>query len=94
MVFEHCQLLRFLPSSRSFRAHVPFPLTWYGVVLAPLVELVHRFVDVVEVRVASRGSVVLHLGHDVEITDLHRRSSRRHGRQPEPGTSHGTREAD
>ena len=59
-------------------------LTWQWVILEPLVELVDGFGDVVEGWVLGGGAVVVHLGHDVQVAELHRLTAGHRGDQPQP----------
>ena len=58
--------------------------TWQWVVLKPLVELVDGFGDVVEGWVLGGGAVVVHLGHDVQVAELHGLTAGHRGDQPQP----------
>ena len=58
--------------------------TWQWVVLKPLVELVDGFGDVVEGWVLGSGAVVVHLGNDVQVAELHGLTAGHRGDQPQP----------
>ena len=58
--------------------------TWHRVLLEPLVELVDGFGDVVEGWVLGGGTVVVHLGYDVQVAELHGLTAGHRGDQPQP----------
>ena len=58
--------------------------TWQWVVLKPLVELVDGFRDVVEGWVLGGGAVVVYLGHDIQVAELHGLTADHRGDQPQP----------